>query len=458
MGRLFWKIFLGFWLTLVLMTAAVGLLVYIHNQQRLTELNDLAAGPWAGRNIVSVSTAMQYGGVEALRQLARQWPGRRRLPVMVVGHDGRDVLQRIVPESALRRARVALGQGAPAANVARVTTPDGQRYLLFVPARLTHLGGGRRHARFGADPFYVRLGIALFASVLFSAALAWYLTRPLRHLSRAAQSLAEGRLDARVMPRLGRRRDEIADLGRDFDHMAGRLQALIGAQQRLLNDVSHELRSPLARLQVAVALARQQPDKLALALERIEREGGRLDALVGQLLTLSRLEAGVVQGTDEYLELNSLLESVVEDARFEAEAVHKQVDLHAGGDLVVRGRADLLLRAFDNVIRNAVRYTASGSAVEVRIERVDSPSRALVSVCDRGPGVAEARLGDLFEPFVRAREDEGEGMRGYGLGLAITRRAIEAHGGLVDARNRAEGGLCVQIWLPLASEFPLPLS
>jgi len=247
---------------------------------------------------------------------------------------------------------------------------------------------------------------------------------------------------------LGRRRDEIADLGRDFDHMAARLQALVEAQKRLLHDVSHELRSPLARLQVAVGLARQQPERLESALERIERETARLDALVGELLTLSRLEAGVTGAPAGVLDAGELLEEIVADARFEAEAAGCRVELQLRGALAVHGRDELLRRALENVIRNAVRYTARDTVVEVSAAR-DAVELA-ITVCDRGPGVPEAELDRLFEPFFRA--ERGAQRAGYGLGLAIARRAVEAHSGRIRASNRPGGGLCVEIRLPVGAD------
>lgn len=453
MSRLFWKIFLGFWLTLVLMGVGVGVLVYVHNQQRLAEFTDLAAGPWAERNVVAVATALQYGGTDAVKQLAAQWPGRRPLPVLVIDGDGRDLLGRPVPAAALDRARALLRGSDRAPGVRRVRS-GGRNYILFMPSRLP-LGRSHRHHRFGHDPFAVRLGIALLASILFSAGLSWYLTLPLRRLRRAAGRLAEGALDTRVMPELGRRRDEIGELGRDFDHMAGRLQALVGAQKRLLHDVSHELRSPLARLQVAVGLARQQPDKVGTALQRVERETGRLDDLVGQLLSLSRLEAGVVGGSEQYLDVAELLAAIVEDARFEAQANGRKVELAGAAEAVVKGRPELLRRAFENVIRNAVRYTAPGTTVDVRLDRRANDQGLRISVCDQGPGVKEDQLGALFEPFVRvtAQDASEAAAGGFGLGLAIAKRAIEAHGGTVAAHNRTGGGLCVTITLPLAADF-----
>ncbi|MGA7801157.1 MAG: ATP-binding protein, partial [Gammaproteobacteria bacterium] len=274
---------------------------------------------------------------------------------------------------------------------------------------------------------------------------AWYLTGPLRHLGVATRRLAAGDLGARVTPALGRRRDEIADLGHDFDRMAERLEALVAAQNRLLSDVSHELRSPLARLRVAVELARQQPAETPKALDRIEREAGRLDTLVGQVLTLSRLEAGVDRSLEDYLDVAELLEEIVADADFEARARGRHVTLSVTGEAVVRARGELLHRALENVLRNGVRHTPEGSTVEVCMEAAQDT--VAVSVCDRGPGVPEHYLGALFDPFVRA--DGGDDGRGYGLGLAIARRAIEVHGGTIAACLRKGGGLCVDISLPV---------
>lgn len=453
MGRLFWKIFFAFVVTMLVMGFGVGFVVHIHGQQRLAQMTELAAGPRAERNLAAAATALRYGGAAGLAALAEQWPARRPLPVLAVDDHGVDLLGRPVPPIALERARaLSEARGDSDGDVVRaVQAPDGRRYLLFAPTDvLPHRFRGT-HRFSGPDPFYLRLAITLLAGILFSGGLAWYLTRPLRHLRRATARLADGALDTRVMPALGPRRDELGDLGRDFDHMAERLQALVGAQKRLLNDVSHELRSPLARLQVAVGLARQQPDKLVSALERIERESGRLDDLVGQLLTLSRLEAGVVQGPEEYLDVSELLEDIVDDARFEAAASGREVRLHSDGELLLKGRAELLRRAFENVIRNGVRHTAPGTAVEVTLERAPVGNRMIASVCDQGPGVPETELATLFEPFVRSAQGETGG--GYGLGLAITRRAVEAHGGTVAARNRAGGGLCVTLQLPLATDI-----
>lgn len=444
MGRLFWKIFLGFWLTLVITGAGVGAAFYVYSQARLAEADEFAEGPRAESVVATTATVLSYGGRDALRALYRELPWRRRLSLFIVDDRGADLFGRPVPPEVLTRARAAVAGGTSAAAVRSVTAPDGSHYLLFIPARIR--GGHPPHISHQAE-LVIQLGAGLVASLLFSAVLAWYLSRPLRHLRAASHRLAAGELGTRVMPDIGRRRDEIADLGADFDHMAARLQNLVDAQKRLLHDVSHELRSPLARLRVAVGLAHQQPERQAPALDRIEREAERLDELVGQVLTLSRLEAGVNPGEATYLDLEELLEEVAEDARFEAEAMGRQVELEGCADCTVRGRAELLRRAFENVIRNAIRHTAPDTVVTIAMTH--DAQGITVAVCDSGPGVAESELGVLFEPFFRA-EGEAAQPAGYGLGLAIAKRAIEAYGGSIVARNRAAGGLCVDIALPLA--------
>jgi two-component system OmpR family sensor kinase len=247
---------------------------------------------------------------------------------------------------------------------------------------------------------------------------------------------------------IGRRRDDVADLGRDFDRMAQQLQALIAAQRALLHDVSHELRSPLARLQAAIGLARQSPGKTEASLERIEREAERVDELVGELLTLSRLEARIGQEArqrEQDVDVVDLVAAVVADAEFEAQATGRGVTLSGADELIADVEPELLHRAFENIIRNAVRLTREGTTVEVEVE-ADAADGFRVRVADRGPGVPETERERIFEPFHRV--SSGESGAGFGLGLAIARRAIEAHGGSVRVSDREGGGLVVEIVIP----------
>jgi two-component system OmpR family sensor kinase len=285
---------------------------------------------------------------------------------------------------------------------------------------------------------------ATLASLLVAFGLAWYFARPIRALRGAFEAAAAGDLQPRFDGPPQRRGDELTDLGRDFDRMSAQLRALMDGQRRLMHDVSHELRSPLARLQAAIGLAHQQPDKLAASLERIERESVRMDKLVGELLTLSRLEA-MPPLMDEDVSIQELLEEIVVDASFEAEQVGRRIVLTGSTEANVRGAPDLLWRAIENIVRNAIKHSPAGGTVEVNVVRVNGSVQLRVD--DRGPGVAPADLAAIFKPFFRA-EASRNNVDGHGLGLAIADRVVEAHGGTIRAANRDGGGLSVTLLLP----------
>jgi two-component system OmpR family sensor kinase len=289
--------------------------------------------------------------------------------------------------------------------------------------------------------------LAMLGSLVSAALLAWHFAQPIRRLRQAFDDVAAGKLDTRIGAAAGRG-DELTDLSRDFDRMAHRLESVLEAQRRLLHDVSHEMRSPLARLQAAVGLARQRPERVGTWLDRIERESVRMDGMIGEVLALARLDAGGAELPRDELALDELVGAVVEDARFEAQAAGKSVVLDAHGDCVVPGSGELLHSAVENVVRNAVKHTAPGTEVTASVT-VDARARqAHVSVCDHGPGVPEDELELIFQPFKRGRQNGS--LPGHGLGLAIAERVVRTHGGQIRARNRAGGGLCVEISLPLA--------
>ena len=284
----------------------------------------------------------------------------------------------------------------------------------------------------------------LAASLATALLLAWYVAKPIRSLREAFDAAAAGDLESRIAGRIGTRNDELADLGRDFDRMASRLQASMEGQRRLLHDVSHEMRSPLARLQAAVGILRQQPEQPAAMIARIEDETVRIDQLVGELLALSRLEAGEWVDEEEEFDLRELVAEVVRDANFEAQAQGRQVIWEEPASGRIRGRPGVLHSAIENLVRNALKHApeSRGVWIETRVDSV--PRRYRLRVLDEGGGVAEHELPNLFTPFFR-----GAGSEGYGLGLAIARRSVEAHGGTIRAENRPGGGLCVEIVLPL---------
>jgi len=271
--------------------------------------------------------------------------------------------------------------------------------------------------------------------------LAIHLAAPLRKLRRVVEQFGRGNLAARAGTK---RKDEIGEVSRAFDEMADRIETLLSAERRLLQDVSHELRSPLARLGFAVELARDG-DERDEALARVRKEADRMTALVGELLQLTRIEGDPAAGKWGNVALDHLLEDIVNDCDLEAEARGCRLVLRSVQPAVISGERELLHRAFENIVRNAIRHTAPGTTVEIALElRGDM---AIASVRDHGPGVPEAVLSDIFKPFFRVEDDRSRASGGVGLGLAIARRAVEVHQGKIVANN-AHPGLVITISLP----------
>ncbi|MCF6239585.1 MAG: ATP-binding protein [Candidatus Marinimicrobia bacterium] len=298
--------------------------------------------------------------------------------------------------------------------------------------------------------FLHRFGLPLVVVVFVAAAgcylLARSLTAPIRDLRKATQQMSKGDFSARV-DQFSRRRDEIADLSRDFNTMAERTQSLLQSQKRLLRDVSHELRSPLTRQYLALELARQRFSDAKPYFARVEKESGRLSELIDQLLILTRIEGNVDNAPKEPVRLQKLLTGIVHDANFEAANQDRRVEIQNLEEVTVPGSMEMLGRALENVIRNGLRYTAAGSAVEIGISK--NEGYVAVTVRDHGPGVPQEYLGQIFEPFFRVAESRDRDSGGTGIGLAIAKQAILMHGGSIEARNAENGGLVIEIHLPL---------
>jgi two-component system sensor histidine kinase CpxA len=277
--------------------------------------------------------------------------------------------------------------------------------------------------------------------------LAHYLSQPIWQLRLATKRLASGDLNARAGEKLGKRSDEIADLVRDFDAMAEQIRELLENQKRLLSDVSHELRSPLARLRVALALARRNEDESQRSShERIETEIERLDEMIGRVLTLSRLESGQLKLSTSELDLNELIESVLADARFEAARTGHDIDFTSDVHLQVQANEELLRSSIENVVRNALYYTSGNVPIQVHLSSENG--HAVLRVRDDGPGVPPEALADLFRAFYRVDDSRVNITGGTGLGLAIAKRAILAHSGTITAQNARPHGLIMEIRIP----------
>lgn len=292
-------------------------------------------------------------------------------------------------------------------------------------------------------------GIMLLMILCMSSFAAWYLAQPIAILRRAFSDMSAGQFDTRVRHLLGNRSAAIADLGGDFDSMAQFLQEYSSAQRRLIHEASHELRSPLTRLQIAIGLAKRDPEGLLANLDRIESESLKLQGLLENMLMLAQLQ----HGTDlplEAIDLHDLFATVVRDAQFEAKALQRDVVLQGSAHCCARVNTGLLSCAIDNILRNAIKYTAPETTIDVFI-RCD-PENFHIDICDCGPGVDDSDAIQIFEPFYRAA-NQHTAPQGYGLGLAIARSAIELHGGSIGASNRPGGGLQVSIALPLSQHL-----
>ncbi|HEY6546170.1 MAG TPA: ATP-binding protein [Dokdonella sp.] len=460
MRRLFWRIFAAFWLAAVLM-----LLAFAWVTMRNFENQEIP-----GLGITRLQAAMDDKLGRAARQLRREgepavraWLGTGDpgpIEIYVYDAGGHELLGRVPPEPGLSAAlgllrappapegtgSVTIGSGRMRARTIRMRdAPDYVAVATLEGGFLSRLVSRPPHA------LWMHLAIAMFVSAMVSLLLAAYVTAPLARIRRSTRRIAEGDLDARVGRLRFGRSAEIAALASEFDGMAERIKALVESHRRLVRDVSHELRSPLARLRVALELGRGGEAPVAeAAFDRIEREADRLEGMLAQSLELSRLETSEGSAHDE-IELDALLEDVITNAAYEGAPRGRKVVLAERERLRLTGSHAALHSAFENVIRNALAYTADGSTVAVRLAR--DPARAdlaLISVRDHGPGVPPAELERIFEPFYRTDSARTRGSGGTGLGLAIAQRAIQRHRGSILARNAEGGGLEVEIRLPLA--------
>jgi len=454
MRSLFTQIFLWFWLALAVIVAS-QLALERWARPRPFELDVQRADPFRA-HATMVEEALRTGGPVRAKQVIDRLDTTTAVRGELVGPGEKfDMLVGGPPPPPARDLlREVLG-GGPGKVIFYDQGPlmafpvrdsAGTRYAYMMRPALPPPGRAR-FVRFVGVNEKLRVAVLVTIGGLGCWILARWLTRPLGRIQRATRQLAGGDLSARVGAAPPGGGDEFAAIGHDIDHMAERLERLVDAQRRLLRDVSHELRSPLARVKIALELARRRPGDAEL-LARIEREADRLNELIGQLLTLSRLETEDAQPAQIRIDLRALVREVVADAGFEASARGCEVRLAGEIDVNVRGAPVLLRSAIENVVRNALRHTAPGTHVDVSVSPYERGERARVIVRDRGPGVTPEDLGRIFEPFYRTDEARDRGRGGAGLGLAISRRAIESHGGTVVARNMEDGGLEVAIELP----------
>ncbi len=464
MGQLFWKFLLAFWLALGL---AFGGVFTLNQLSQSPEQHRSFKSPQGRFFLDNAQRLLDAGGEALLLEMVRQWQNEpfAREQLLVLDSRGQDLLQRPVPPEALT-AR---------SNMVRLHSPQGALRLVLLERdgfwqqrigamrqRMTPPPSGRPEGGeppprppFWFNPFFL-LGAVVMTTIATSLWLAWYFAAPVRQLKQALSELPKQQWQTQLSPRMTERRDEFGVLARSFNQMAQQVYQAIVSQRRLLHDVSHELRSPLARLQLLTGLVRQNPADLAGALDKIEAEAVRLDQLVGEILTFSRLESGEVKPQLSAVPVHELLESICADAALEADNRQQQLRLLQNDEVTLQADAELLYRALENVVRNAIKYAGTGAQIQIVSQR--GPGQLRIEICDNGPGVPEALLPLLFNPFFRADKQS----EGVGLGLSIALRAVAACGGQIAAENLRQpdgvpataqepdrAGLKVVILLPL---------
>lgn len=450
-NTIFLKIFLSYWLVMLIIIAATFVVVAVFIDRDREE--------WEGRFSVQAKantlvTVYEYGGEKAVsRWLHRRDPGQRNR-VYLLNDELVDLLGKSVPESlrkAWRNEEAQYLENSKPRLLLKAQGADEREYWVagFEPHRHAKPGPLGR----GLVPFFPFKGLSVLLALLVTGAISFLLARnitsPIRQLQMTAQRMAAGDRSARVPADVEKRSDELGELGRDFNHMVEEVDRLLSAQQRMLRDVSHELRSPLARLQIALGLARKAAgDQCEKDHDRIEREIDRLDELIGQVISLVRLENSGQELNSTNIQLSSVLKAIVDDANFEAVSSNKRVELAVKTGVVtdILADAELLHSALENVVRNAVAYTEQSTTVHVKL--AINEANHIITVLDQGPGVSETALDALFEPFYREAAARDRASGGYGLGLAIAQRAIRLHGGDIIAQNHINGGLEIEIRLP----------
>lgn len=458
MRSLLARIFLAFWLIIAITIGTAAIIGYSYSQTMREAFESFEAGDL----MLEASSNLQSGGREGLEYWLRTLPDSMQVEVFVIDGNGQELLGRRVPysiEIAMRRfgsdreRSVATPPDSsrlrPARPLTRLIGPDDRVYTFFVTPKR-----GRGGDWINEYTWTYLLILALLVSGTVSYLLARAISRPVSRLREAAVAIAAGNFDTRVTEFVGARKDEIGHLARDFDRMADELQRAWHQKTELTRNVSHELRSPLARLRVALELARREAGDLP-EFARIDKETERLDELIGQILDYAKMEAGSGEEPSR-IQLHDLVDQVVDDVQYECRSAGIEgvtVELAAEGSPTINGFAIALSSAIENVLRNAVHHSPANCPVTVRLSQ--TTTKALIEISDQGSGVDETELDSLFEPFFRSTAALNNGRKnGTGLGLAIAWRAVKKNGGTISASNVPDGGLRVTIELPLLVVVP----
>jgi len=444
------KIFLSFWATVLITAIASAITFWIraHNSPYQWHASLIETARRSGET--AIQTYEQDGPVAAARYMAQL--KRENLLNPCLFDRQRNMLAGGDCEGFAEMLPDLSGPGVPdfgvRSGVGRVALilkgHSGRDYIFATELSPPLPRGSPGIKRLG---FALQWGVALFVSGFICYLLTRYLTTPILRLREAADQLASGDLTARASTRISPRLDELGDLVRDFDAMADRIEDLVSRQRQLISDVSHELRSPLGRLNVAIDLARQRKGDDP-AFDQAEQDTALLNEMIGRLLTIAKLDVSARDIPMVEVDLAELVTQIVRNANFESHPDEDRVKLVAESSVTVHGNPELLHSAIENIVRNAIHYTDSGTQVEVLLERDPAQSLARIAVRDHGPGIPDSELTNIFRPFYRVAAARDRQSGGAGLGLAIADRVIRTHGGSIRAQNASPKGLLIEILLP----------
>jgi len=472
MNRLFLKIFGWFWITVMLVSAVLIVVTMaslpVPHERPWDPSLDSSRFLRQGiiRNLNSVVSAYEARGPEALQRRLGRLPGLRE--IFIFDKDGNQIIgpnpaplpvQSVIQKlSSSERSEIT----EPPFLALKLTSESGNEYQFVL--RETNLRRVRGQMNFvnrfrasAYDNLTGDMALGIIAVIVMGGILCFFLARhlttPISKLRNATQALTAGNLSARIGSSMGRRNDELGDLSSDFDLMAEQIEKLLKSQVQLIRDISHELRSPLARLNVALELARASTEEnRGPALDRIEQESFCLNNMIGQILTLSRMESGTVDSRTETFKLGEVLDRIASNARYESINRNIEVQLIRKKEVLFSGYQSLIESALENVVRNAVKYTRDDSVIRIALDEEKAQDRilAVIEVSDQGDGIPESELKKIFTPFYRLEPSRDRVSGGSGIGLAITERAVRLHNGTVMASNLPEGGLKISIKLPVS--------
>lgn len=440
------RILLCFWLTLLLVFLAGWFLILFDREDHETHgpLPPIKTG-----NDLALKLLTQ--DIETVRAWFAQQPEMDVHRIFVV-YKEQELLSRTLPRPLRKMAR-RLNTQHPFLHRQRdhfvfvgrlLLLPNGEHVKILIRAKDPH----RPWRQVILDNVLGVFLLAILFSGLISYGLARYISSPIRALRNATKQLAAGDLSTRVLPTLPTRQDELYSLAQDFDHMAEQLDRSVAAQKRLIQDISHELRSPVARLQFALALARKRLNQdSSQELDRIESECTQINNIITTLLNLPAFELDPSLALTDQVDIAVLLETLCDDLNYDSQRASIYYVNRLTQPVIFLASAQLLRSAFENILKNAQHYSEPTDAIRLTIEMQDRNIH--IQCCDQGPGVPEDKIQDIFKPFYRTSEARDRSSGGYGLGLAIAKRAVDIHGGQIQARNELRGGLCVEIQLPL---------